>query len=167
MAARFNEAVAIKRATLSRPIQAAIEAGALTRSRTFFDFGEGRGDDVRLLTRRRYKASGWDPHHSPKKRKRRADVVGLIFVLNVIPSPRKRIEALRQAAGLAKRHLLVAVRADRADGEPYRDGVRTSAGTFQRNYPPASIPRLVRRVLGRQTQQIAPGVFLVDMRSAI
>jgi DNA phosphorothioation-associated putative methyltransferase len=159
-----NEAIAISRAKLSRPVQAAIADGVLTRSRTYFDYGEGRGDDVKLLRRRRYKAHGWDPHHSPDKRKRRADVVGLVFVLNIIPSARRRNAALRGAAGLARRSLLVAVREDQATGRPFRDGVVTSAKTFQRNYRPGDVPRLIRRVLGRPARRLAPGVFVVDMR---
>jgi DNA phosphorothioation-associated putative methyltransferase len=159
----MNTAVAIKRRQLSRPVRAALSSGVLVRGLSYFDYGSGRGDDVRLLRRRGFKAHGWDPHHAADQQKRAADVVGLVYVANILPTPRARAAALREAAGLARRSLLVAVRADKAEGVPFRDGVRTSAGTFQANFDREDFAAFLRRTLCRDVRELEPGVWVVDM----
>ena len=158
--------VAISRRRLSRPLRAAIEAGLVPKSATYFDYGCGRGDDVRILRacRHQRRAYGWDPNHAPSSRKRKSDVVGLVYVLNVLPSSRARAAALRAAAGLARRTLIVAVRTDTAPGTPYKGGVRTQAGTYQRNYQAGELARLITRTLGKTPRRLEPGVYAVDMR---
>jgi DNA phosphorothioation-associated putative methyltransferase len=156
--------VAIKRRKLSRPAALAVDAKMIHRGGSFFDFGQGRGDDVRMLRRRGVLASGWDPHFAPDNPKRRADTVGLFYVLNVIPSQAERRRVLREAAELAKRWLVVAVRIDQANGTPARDGVRTSTDTFQRNFTADELVDFVRQTLGREPSQLAPGVVAINMR---
>jgi DNA phosphorothioation-associated putative methyltransferase len=162
----MNKAVAIKRRKLNRPLRAALAAGALVKGQSYFDFGSGRGDDVRLLRRRGFTAHGWDPHHAPDERKRAADVVGMVYVANILPTARERAAALREAAGLARRTLLVAVRADKANGTPYSDGVRTTADTFQANFDRAEFKKWIRRTVCRDVQELEPGVYVVDMSTS-
>jgi DNA phosphorothioation-associated putative methyltransferase len=135
----------------------------LVKGQSYFDYGQGRGDDVRLLRRRGFRAHGWDPHHAPDQRKRSADVVGFVYVANILPQTRERAAALREAASLARHSLLVAVRADKADGAPYRDGVHTSADTFQANFDLDEFKAWLRRTLAADVRQLEPGVYVVDM----
>ena len=160
----MNKAVAITRRSLSRPVRAALAAGVLVKGHSYFDFGQGRGDDVRLLRRRGFKAYGWDPYHAPNQRKRAADVVGLVYVANILPTGRERAAAIREASSLARRALLVAVRTDKAPGTPCRDGVRTSADTFQANFDPDEFKGWLRCVVGgRDVRELEPGVYVVNM----
>ena len=89
---------AIRRSNLSRPVQLLLETRVLTRERSFFDFGCGFGDDIRILTDNGYSSSGWDPHFAPNEQKTQADVVNLGFVLNVIEDPTERAAVLADIA---------------------------------------------------------------------
>jgi DNA phosphorothioation-associated putative methyltransferase len=80
----------------------------ITPATEVFDYGCGRGDDVRGLTANGVAACGWDPHYAPDIAKREADVVNLGFVINVIEHIQERIEALQGAYSLSKRVLAVA-----------------------------------------------------------
>ena len=40
---------AIRRTELSKPVRLAMEDGLLSESKTFFDYGCGHGDDLRIL----------------------------------------------------------------------------------------------------------------------
>lgn len=156
--------IAIKRQSLSRPVTLAMEGAFIHRGGSYFDYGQGRGDDVRILKRRGVLAHGWDPHYAPSRKKTRADAVGLVYVLNVISDSAERRRTLLDAARLAKRWLLVAVRVDQVEGTPYRDGVLTSSGSYQRNYTPVGFRSMVWRVLGREPYELAPGVLIVPMK---
>jgi len=59
----------------------------------------------------------------------------------------------------------VAARTDKAPGNAYRDGVLTSSGTFQRNWSTEQFARYVRRILGQDVTQLAPGVVVVHKRA--
>lgn len=152
---------AIRRKRLSRPLRLAIESGQLTKSRSYHDVGEGHGLDVSHLKRRGYRATGHDPHYSPDKRPRAADVVGLVYVLNTIADPAERSKLLRSSYRLARKALVVASRTDKAAGKKHRDGVLTSAGSFQRNWSSPQFRRYVSRILGKQVDELAPGVVVV------
>jgi hypothetical protein len=52
---------------LSKPMQQAFADGLLDDA-TVFDYGCGRGDDLRTLTALGIDAAGWDPAHSPTQR---------------------------------------------------------------------------------------------------
>jgi DNA phosphorothioation-associated putative methyltransferase len=103
-----------------------------------FDYGCGRGSDVRHLSRLGLVAHGWDPAFAPHEPQRPADLVNLGFVLNVIEDIQERAAALRSAWVLARRILIVSARLDWEDralkGRPHLDGRVTAKGTFQKLY---------------------------------
>ena len=78
--------------------------------RTFFDYGCGLGDDLRLLRSSGYQGAGWDPVHRPDDKLQAAPVVNIGYVINVIEDPRERQEALRRAWELAEQLLIISAR---------------------------------------------------------
>ena len=46
-------------------IKCAIDDGLIDTKTAIFDYGCGRGDDIRHLIAMGYKATGWDPVHRP------------------------------------------------------------------------------------------------------
>lgn len=99
---------ALQRYALSTPMQALWRHGYLVPDNDVFDYGCGRGDDVRMLAELGLTASGWDPHFAPDPERRAANVVNLGFVINVIENLEERAAALRAAFQLARRVLAVA-----------------------------------------------------------
>jgi DNA phosphorothioation-associated putative methyltransferase len=142
-----------------------MEDGLLLGHRTFFDFGCGRGDDIRLLTQQGVPATGWDPVHRPEVEHSPADIVNLGYVVNVIEDAAERAATLRQAWSLAKRVLVVAARLqnDGRDtvGDIFEDGVLTRRGTFQKFYEPAELASWIESTLGVTPMAAAPGIFYV------
>lgn len=161
-----RERTAIRRRALSTPMRALEEHGFL--SGTVFDFGCGRGDDVRILLKKGVRAEGWDPYFAPGDGYWPADAVNMGFVVNVIEDPVERAHALRLAYSMADRVLAVAAllrsgtRHERA--RLYRDGVVTSRDTFQKLYSHSELGDYVEEVLGREAVPVRPGVFLVFRR---
>ena len=156
---------AIIRGTLSRPVRLAADLGLITSDRTFFDYGCGRGEDVAGLQAAGVHAAGWDPHFDPDAPKASADVVNLGYVINVIPDPGERHQAVRDAWTLAEAALVVSARLDierrsLACGRACGDGYLTGHGTFQRFYTQAELRAWLDEVLGTETIAIAPGVFV-------
>src|SRR5262249_20655990 len=139
--------------------------GFLDGRGTVFDYGCGRGDDVRLLTALALDATGWDPHFAPENEKREADVVNLGFVLNVIEDRSERRAALAGAFALARKVLAAA--ALRGGGTAYeqhrlfRDGVLTTRGTFQKYFTQHELRAYLEDTLAREPIAVAPGVFFV------
>lgn len=134
-------------------------------SMTFFDYGCGRGDDLRRLGALGIDGSGWDPNHRPEAEKRSADVVNLGFVVNVIERPTERVDTLRAAWSLATKVLIVAARLV-GDGEeeglrPFEDGFLTRLGTFQKYYQQSELRDWVEAVLETPTVAAAPGILYV------
>lgn len=156
---------AMTRYGLSTPMQALWRHGYLDSRLTVLDYGCGRGDDVRALKERGIEARGWDPHFSPDGDRSPADVVNLGFVLNVIEEPKERVEALRSAYSLARRVLSVAVvSAGRETAErvrPWRDGVLTARGTFQKAYGQDELRSYLSGALGREPVAVGPGAFFI------
>ena len=138
---------AIRRSSLSMPARV-----CLPYIRTdHFDFGCGRGDDLRNLRKHGVDGSGWDPHWSPDALKRPSASVSLFYVLNVIPCPLERVRTILEAWNLTKEVLLVAVRVKRPpnfkDLIEYSDGVVTSANTFQKYYTVNELYEFVSNVI--------------------
>ena len=98
-----RERTAISRAFLSRPVTRALEDGVIGEGCTVFDYGCGRGGDVKRLRQLGYTAQGWDPNHQPDSPRQSADVVNVGYVVNVIEDPRERAAALREAWGARER----------------------------------------------------------------
>ena len=116
---------AMSRSALSKPLQQAYADGLLEQS-TLFDYGCGRGDDLRTLAALGIEARGWDPSHFPDSDKLRAGVVNLGYVVNVIEDRAERDDALRSAWVLAESVLVVSARLiwdpDSTSGKPSASG---------------------------------------------
>ena len=129
-----------------------------------FDYGCGRGDDVRGLIENGLTAAGWDPYYAPDSPFTPADIVNLGFVINVIEDFDERLEALTRAWSLAERLLVVSVMlANQNDprGERFRDGVMTQRGTFQKYFTQAEIKAFLEQALDEEAIPVAPGVLYV------
>jgi len=153
------------RSILSRPLQQAYADGLLDQNVDVFDFGCGRGDDVRALASLGIEASGWDPAHAPDARKVDADVVNLGYVVNVIEDSAERAIALTDAWRLTRSVLVVSGRLvwdpDSQIGKRYRDGRLTSTGTFQKFYTPEELKAWIESTLGTVAITAAPGIYYV------
>ncbi len=155
---------AMVRYGFSAPIQALARSGYLDGSYNFFDYGCGRGSDVKGLEENGLKASGWDPYYASENDKRSADIVNLGFVINVIESMDERIDALLGAYSLADQLLVVSVmleNSSRADGKQFRDGVMTQRGTFQKYYTQGEIRQFIEDVLDEEAIAVAPGIHYI------
>lgn len=141
---------AIRRSQYSKPISLAIAHRLIRDGCTILDYGCGRGEDVSLLRKGGLKAEGWDPYFRPDAPLTPADVVNLGYVLNVIENPAERTDTLRKAYALARRTLVVAVRVDQSldKGIPFRDGLLTSRGAFQKIYTQSEFRQFVGETLG-------------------
>jgi DNA phosphorothioation-associated putative methyltransferase len=155
---------ALVRDNFSAPIQSLARYGLLDGRFSLFDYGCGRGDDLRGLREQGLNAAGWDPYYAPEQALQAADIVNLGFVINVIEDRDARLEALTRAWSLAERLLVVAVMlANPHDprGQPFRDGVRTQRGTFQKYYTAAEIQAFLHATLDQEPIPVAPGVLYV------
>ena len=155
---------ALNRYGFSAPVQSLARHGFLDGRYRLFDYGCGRGDDVRGLRENNLTASGWDPYFAPDEPVESADLVNLGFVINVIEDFDERLEALTRAWSLAGTLLVVSVmlaNQNDARGERFRDGVRTRRGTFQKYYTQAEIKAFLESALDEEPIPVAPGVHYV------
>ncbi len=154
---------AIRRYRYSRPISMALSHGLITSKSTFFDYGCGHGEDVRLLKDFGVTASGWDPYHCPNTPFQTAEVVNLGYVLNVIEDAQERRKTLVDAYELADRLLVVAVRVDRSleSAAECADGLVTRAGTFQKIYSQDEFRLYLQDVLGQRAHMASLGIAYI------
>ena len=143
----------------------ALNDGLLPTGTTVFDYGCGRGGDIRELTALGYDAHGWDPAYRPNAERRQANVINLGYVVNVIENPTERREALRSAWSLAQDVLIVSARLDMESRnliwQQYSDGVLTTRGTFQKFFTQEELRIWIDSELGVRSVAAAPGVFYV------
>jgi DNA phosphorothioation-associated putative methyltransferase len=162
---------ALGRTSLSRPIARAVEDGLITSDVTVFDYGCGRGDDLRRLGKLGVACAGYDLNHRPNAPLTRAQVVNLGFVVNVIEDPSERAQTLRSAWSLAEHVLVVAARltGDTRDleGQDHVDGLRTSTGTFQKLYGQQELRTWIEQTLQHHSVAAAPGIFYVFREEAL
>ena len=160
-----RERTAIRRTGLSRPMRLAIESGLVRPGVTVFDYGCGRGDDIRRLASSGITCEGWDPHFRPDAPRRPAEVLNLGFVLNVIEDPEERDRVLADAWALTERVLFVAVRtkseASTGHVQKFGDGLVTERATFQRFYDHGELRSLVEAQLGTSVISVEPGIVFV------
>jgi DNA phosphorothioation-associated putative methyltransferase len=156
---------AMSRTSLSRPLTQALADQVLTPDGSVFDYGCGKGDDLRHLSSIGISATGWDPVHRPGQARLAADLVNLGYVVNVIEEQAERAEVLRRAWGLAQRVLVVTARltwdARGLAGRPMRDGMITRTGTFQKFYEHTELAAWIEQTLGEVPLAAAPGIFYV------
>ena len=154
-----------RRIALSSPMQHLLRFGFLDGSHSLFDYGCGRGDDLRLLAEIRVSATGWDPVFRPDSDRHAADIVNLGFVLNVIEDAGERRETLKAAFALARKVLIVSVmlgyQSRHEQFAAFEDGVRTQRNTFQKYYVQNEFRSYVEKTLGTNAVPIAAGICLV------
>lgn len=154
---------AMTRTALSRPLTLALADQVLTPQHSVFDYGCGRGDDVRYLAALGYTVDGWDPTHRPDPQPQPADIVNLGYVVNVIEDINERAAALCQAWEITRHTLVVSARLtwDARDlvGRPHSDGLVTRTGTFQKFFEQSELGQWIEQVVGVQPFAAAPGVF--------
>jgi hypothetical protein len=156
---------ALTRYDLSKPVKSLLEYGLLRPGTTLFDYGCGQGADVNGLRSLGYEAEGWDPVHRPSSQKRRANIVNLGYVLNVIENPAERIEALVDAYRHSTRLLVVSalisetVEIERAAA--FGDGVLTKRNTFQKYFEQQELQQFIEDALEITAVPVALGVFYV------
>jgi DNA phosphorothioation-associated putative methyltransferase len=155
---------ALSRYSFSAPIQMLSRFGFLDGTRSLFDYGCGRGDDVRGLKGLGIEAAGWDPHYANDQPIAPASIVNLGFVINVIEDIGERELALEKSYSLSKQILVVSAmlaNQDSVRGTPYGDGVVTSRNTFQKYYSQSELKSFIDRVTGNAALAVGPGVFFV------
>lgn len=156
---------ALVRGSLSRPLAIASADGLLKPGRTIFDYGCGRGDDLRHLRQLGYEAEGWDPAHRPHTERLPADIVNLGYVVNVIEHRAERDAVLRSAWELTRSLLVVSARmtwdARDLSGRPLGDGLVTRNGTFQKFFTQPELADWVETTLEVRPLAAAPGIFYV------
>lgn len=156
---------AIGRAGLSKPFRTAFESQLINPETTVFDYGCGRGDDLRNLTASGYRAAGWDPVHQPQASHIPADVVNLGYVVNVIEDAEERADVVRKAWNLAKGLLIVSARlqyeAKEGRFESYADGCLTGRGTFQKFFAQLELRDWLEQILSQRPMAAAPGIFFI------
>ncbi|HHY0606761.1 TPA: DNA phosphorothioation-associated putative methyltransferase [Vibrio parahaemolyticus] len=156
---------AIVRHELSGPMKTLAKQGYLDGRFSIFDYGCGRGDDLRELEAHGLDVLGWDPVFSPDNDKVNSDIVNLGFVLNVIEDQDERLEALLSAWELANKILVVSVMLANdsyiAQFQPYKDGVITTRNTFQKYYAQSEFRGYLERSLQEDAIAVAPGIFYI------
>lgn len=159
-----RQLTALVRYGFSAPFQTLARHGFLDGRYKIFDYGCGRGDDLRGLTENGLEVNGWDPFYAPDNIICLADLVNLGFVINVIEDFDERVEALARAFSLAERLLVVSVMLmnnNSTSGKMFSDGVMTKRGTFQKYYTQGEIKTFIEAVTDEEPIPVAPGVFYV------
>ena len=138
-----------------------MEDGLLRQGKSFFDYGCGRGDDVRFVEAAGIESRGWDPVHRNESQLLKADVVNLGYVTNVIEDSAERGQTLRSAWGLANELLVVAARLYGPSSGSEEDGSYTSKGTFQKYFTQEELRGWIEAELQKKVVAARPGVFYV------
>jgi DNA phosphorothioation-associated putative methyltransferase len=156
---------ALVRRGLSRPLTQALADQVIDPASTVFDYGCGRGDDLRHLAALGITATGWDPVHRPDAERCPADLVNLGYVVNVIEDPAERADVLRRAWALTSRVLVVAGRltwdARGLAGRTLGDGILTRTGTFQKFYEHTELANWIGEALEAEPLAAGPGIFYI------
>jgi DNA phosphorothioation-associated putative methyltransferase len=162
---------AIVRHELSSPMKTLAKNGFLSGEYSIFDYGCGRGDDLRELEAHGLDALGWDPNFRPDSAIVNSDVVNIGFVINVIEDQDERIGAVLGAWEVTGRLLVIsAMLANEsylAQFTPYKDGVITSRNTFQKYFSQAELKSYIERTLDDEPIAISPGIFYVFKDKAL
>ncbi|MDE3271799.1 DNA phosphorothioation-associated putative methyltransferase [Pseudoalteromonas sp. G4] len=156
---------AIVRYELSAPMKALAKNGYLTGDYSIFDYGCGRGDDLRELEAHGIDALGWDPNYRPDADKVNSDIVNIGFVINVIEDRDERIEAILGAWELSDKLLVVSAMLGNesliSQFQPYKDGVITSRNTFQKYYTQTELKTFIEMTLDETAIAVSPGIFFI------
>jgi DNA phosphorothioation-associated putative methyltransferase len=160
-----REKTAIVRYDLSAPMKTLAKYGFLEGQYSIFDYGCGRGDDLRELEAHGLDALGWDPNFLPDADKVNAELVNIGFVINVIEERNERVEALQGAWEITDKLLVAsAMLANEKYLEqftPYKDGIITSRNTFQKYYNQSELKLFIQLSLDEQAIAVSPGIFFI------
>jgi len=155
---------AISRIDFSRPIQLALDSGIIRQEWTVFDYGCGRGDDIKGLKAKGLECSGWDPSYMPDGKKQKADIVNLGYVINVIEDLQERRQILADAWKLTNKALIVSARlkheSKNQELAPFKDGFVTKRGTFQKYYAQNELREWIDDELNVSSIAASTGVFI-------
>jgi DNA phosphorothioation-associated putative methyltransferase len=156
---------AIDRDKLSAPMQALARHNYLNGDHSIFDYGCGKGHDVRELEAHGVDITAWDPVYSPNTGKTKSDIVNLGYVINVIEDRKERDDALRDAYEHANKVLavsaMVAGEGTITKFQPYKDGVLTARNTFQKYYSQSELRNYIESTLTDSAVAVSPGIFFV------
>jgi DNA phosphorothioation-associated putative methyltransferase len=156
---------ALVRHELSSPMKHLAKQGYLNGDYSVFDYGCGRGDDLRELQAHGLEALGWDPNFCPEADKLESDIVNIGFVINVIEDAVERSEAIRGAWQLSNKLLVVSAMLANdsfiSQFTAFKDGVITSRNTFQKYYAQAELKGYIERTLDENAIAIAPGIYYI------
>ena len=145
---------ALSRDRLSVPMKSLARNGYLNGDYSVFDYGCGRGDDLRELEAHGVAATGWDPNWRPDGIKVDAELVNLGYVINVIEDLDERVDALLGAWRLTQRLLVVSAMLASESMirrfKPYKDGVVTSRNTFQKYFSQGELQVFIEQVLDEE-----------------
>jgi hypothetical protein len=162
---------AIVRHELSAPMKTLAKNGFLSGQYSIFDYGCGRGDDLRELEAHGLDALGWDPNFRPDSEIVNSEIVNIGFVINVIEDQDERISAVLGAWEATGKLLVIsAMLANEsylAQFKPYKDGVITSRNTFQKYFSQAELKSYIERTLDDEPIAISPGIFYVFKDKAL
>jgi DNA phosphorothioation-associated putative methyltransferase len=160
-----RDKTAIVRYELSAPLKSLAKNGFLEGQYSIFDYGCGRGDDLRELEAHGLDVLGWDPNFLPDAEKVNADLVNIGFVINVIEERNERIEALQGAWELTDKLLvasaMLANESYLAKFTPFKDGIITSRNTFQKYYTQSELKLFIELSLEEQAVAVAPGIYFI------
>lgn len=155
---------ALSRSNLSAPMQCLARHGFLDGAFSVFDYGCGKGDDIRHLTANAIPVSGWDPHYAADQPKQPADIVNLGFVINVIENYQERLEALLGAYSLTQQLLVVSamlINQNAFKGQTFNDGIITQRNTFQKYFSQTELKDYLNDSLETDAIPVAPGIFFI------
>lgn len=165
-----RQETSIMRRKLSLPVDKALNCGILDGITTIHDYGCGKlehqlkhGNDVTRLQSLGFDVTGHDIDHGCK---RQADVVFCSYVINVIEDPTDRANVVKDAYSLASKMLILSARTDsdslkNSKTTPYKDGVITSKGTFQKFYTTKELQDYVKEVLGKDSRVLRNGSVII------
>ena len=113
-----------------------------------------------------FNSAGWDPVHLPDEPLRRAPIVNLGYVINVIEKAEERQEVLRRAWALTEEILIVSARLIaearfKGIARDYGDGILTNRGTFQKFYDQQELRNWLDQSLSVTSVPAAPGMYYV------
>ncbi len=156
---------ALSRDALSSPMKSLAKHGFLDGDYSIFDYGCGRGDDLRELEAHGLLASGWDPNWRADGVKVDADLVNLGYVINVIEDLEERVDALIGAWKLTNKLLVVSAMIAGEEHikkfKRYKDGVITARQTFQKYYSQNELQHFIEHVVEEEPIAVAPGIFYI------
>ncbi|MBP5976047.1 HIT domain-containing protein [Brasilonema sp. CT11] len=97
----FSHLTAIERIHLSVPAQFLLDKNLLQDKVKVLDFGCGLGNDVKLLQKKGFDVSGYDPYYFPEYPNEKFDTIICFYVLNVL-FPEEQGDVLMRISNLLK-----------------------------------------------------------------